>query len=254
MVQFFLNHGANPNARSYYGETPLHLTLRRSVQGTKYIDYWTDSNYRIEKKPDLIDDEDDAAYENIAKQRMSVFSTLLSNPKTDVNIQDIKEATALHCLKYGFEGCNVLISKLIERGANLSLTNSAGQTPLQLACRGQDYNSVEVLLSYGADILHTDRDGLNSLHWAARSTNMETMSRILEAANTNCLDMYASVDRDRKNALHFLLDNGPNIKESGCLSTQELTLRDEIVTEIRHLLCISVTNGSWMIKSAGFCC
>ena len=212
MVQFFLDHGANPNARSYYGETPLHLTLRRSVQGTKYIDYWTDSNYRIENILDLIDDEDDAAYENIAKQRMSVFNTLLSNPKTDVNIQDIKEATALHCLKYGFEGCNVLISKLIERGANLSLTNSAGQTPLQLACRGQDYNSVEVLLSYGADILHTDRDGLNSLHWAARSTNMETMSRILEAANTNCLDVYSSVDRDRKNTLHCLLDNGPNIE------------------------------------------
>jgi ankyrin repeat protein len=31
MVQFFLDHGADPNAKSQYGEKPLHLTLSSTV-------------------------------------------------------------------------------------------------------------------------------------------------------------------------------------------------------------------------------
>lgn len=39
MVQFFLHHGADPNATSFcYGETPMHVTLCKGVQGTKYSD------------------------------------------------------------------------------------------------------------------------------------------------------------------------------------------------------------------------
>jgi ankyrin repeat protein len=210
MVQFFLDHGADPNARSYYEEAPLHLTLRRSVQVTKQVDYWTDSIYRIEYMLDFIDDEDDVAFENIAKQRMTVFNTLLRNPKIDVNAQNIKGASALHCLPYRDEDCTNLVSKLIERGADLSFRNSKEQTPLQLACLRGDYNSVEVLLSNGADIARADCDGLNSLHAAACSTNVETMSHILEVANTNCLSRAASVDKGGRNALHHLLDNLPD--------------------------------------------
>ena len=157
-------------------------------------------------------DEVDEAYEAVAKERMSIFDTLLSNPDINVNIQDIKGATALHCLQYRFEECDILISKLIERGADLSPRNSEKQTPLHLASRAKDYTSVEVLLSHGADISHTDRNGLNSLHWAAYSTDAETMSRILEAANTNCLKVAASVDKGGRNALHHLLGNCPDIE------------------------------------------
>jgi ankyrin repeat protein len=216
MVQFFLHHGADPNATSYYyGETPLHLTLCKSVQGTKYSDSWTDDYCRVEYVLELIDPEDDDAnetYANVTKQRISAFDTLLRHPRIEVNIQDNKGATALHCLKYGFEECDTLTSKLIERGADLSLANSEEQTPLHLACRGKDFTSVEVLLSHGADISHSDRDGLNSLHWAAHSTNVETMSRILEAAGTSCSDVAPSVDNSGRNALHHLLVNLPNIK------------------------------------------
>jgi ankyrin repeat protein len=216
MVQFFLHHGADPNATScYYGETLLHLTLRKSVQGTKYSDSWTDDHCRVEYVLELIDPGDDDAnetYVNVAKKRISALDALLRHPRIEVNIQDYKGATALHCLKYGFEECDILTSKLIERAADLSLANSEEQTPLHLACRGKDFTSVEVLLNHGVDISHSDRDGLNSLHWAAYSTNVETMSRILEAADRSCSDVAASVDNSGRNALHHLLVNLPNIK------------------------------------------
>jgi hypothetical protein len=162
MVQFFLEHGANPNATSNYRETPLHLTLRKSVQGT-HPDYWSDTIYRIEYMPDILADEADGkadkAYEIVTKQ--------------------------------------------------------------QLACHGKDYASVAVLLSHGTDILHTDKNGLNSLHWAARSTNVKTMSRILEAANTNCFDVCASVDGGGRNA--ELVDKNPVGKDLAIYTLGSLT-------------------------------
>ena len=93
MVQFFLDYGGDPNSRSYYRETPLHLTLRRSVQGIEYVDYWTDTTFRIEYVLDLIDDEDnkDKAYKNITKERMSIFDTLLSDPKLMSIYKTLKE-------------------------------------------------------------------------------------------------------------------------------------------------------------------
>jgi ankyrin repeat protein len=239
MVEFFLDHGANPNAKSQYGETPLHLTLRRTVLAHQnnlsrganpdaqpqdsenplhlipwpaYQDSWEDDHRRLEYVLDLTDPGDDETFENVTTQRICVFDVLLRHPRIDVNVQDIKGASALHCLRYGYEKCDILISKLIEKGADLSLTNSVKQTPLHLACRGKYYSSVEVLLSHGADISHTDRDGLNLFHCAAHSTNVETMSCILEAADTSCSDVAASVDNSGRNALHHLLVNLPDIE------------------------------------------
>jgi ankyrin repeat protein len=137
---------------------------------------------------------------------------LLRHPRIDVNIQDFKGASALYCLQYRYEKCDILISKLIERGTDLSLKNSGEQTPVYLACRGKDYSSVEVLLSHSVDISHTDRDGLNSLHCAVLSTNVETISCILETANTSYSDIAASVDISSRNILHHLLVNLPDIK------------------------------------------
>ena len=38
------------------------------------------------------------------------------------------------------------------------------------------------------------------------------MSCILEVANTNCLKVAASIDKGRRNALHYLLRNCPDIE------------------------------------------
>lgn len=40
MTKLFLRLGADPNTQSNYGETPLHLALSRTVQGSRYQDAW----------------------------------------------------------------------------------------------------------------------------------------------------------------------------------------------------------------------
>ena len=52
----------------------------------------------------------------------------------------------------------------MERGADLSLINLEKQTLLDLASCAKEYTLVEVLLSCGADISHTNCNGLNSLY------------------------------------------------------------------------------------------
>ena len=79
--------------------------------------------------------------------------------------------------------------------------------------------------SHGADISHTDCDGLNSLHWAAHSTNVDTMSRILKAVDKSCSDVASSVDSNGKNALNHLLNSLPNIEKSCCSSANGVDVK-----------------------------
>lgn len=100
MVQFFLSHGADPNAVSYYGETPLHCTISKNLWGSKYTDGWIEDHLRVEVLLEFIDPEDDDASETyadiIARQRIAMIDGLLSHPKTDVNVQDSEGASTLH--------------------------------------------------------------------------------------------------------------------------------------------------------------
>jgi ankyrin repeat protein len=165
MVQFFLDHGADPNALSHDDETPLHLALSRDLHGTKYPDDWTEGHWRAEGLLDIIDFEDDdayeAAYNEVVKRRMAVIDALLSHSKTDVNVQDIEGASALHRAPYGKHECALILSKLIERGADVSACNSKKRTALHLASSQGDFSmaSLQLLLDRGADVNATDVDG-----------------------------------------------------------------------------------------------
>jgi ankyrin repeat protein len=229
MVQFFLDYGADPNAVSYYRETPLHLTLYKDVYGPTYDDDWTEDCWRAEVLLDLIDPEDDDAgeiYANITMQRIAVVDALLHHPKVDLKIQDNEGALALHRVPYGKPKCAVIVSMLIEKGAEVSAWNSKKQCPLHLACRCGDYESVQVLLSHGADILYVDQDGLNAFHYAATSRSAETLSRILEASDTNGLNISTSRDEAGRNALHHMLDHGASIEEVRLLLDKGVDVKD----------------------------
>jgi ankyrin repeat protein len=229
MVQFFLDRGADPNAVSYYRETPLHLTLCKNIHGPEYKDDWTEDQWRAEVLLGFIDPEDDdvdETFADIARWRMAVIDGLLNHPKADVKVQDTDGASALHRAPYGKPECAIIVSRLIEKGADVSSWNSRKQCPLQLACLRGDSASVQVLLSHSADILYVDHDGLNALHYAATSRNVETISRILGASDTNCLNISALRDKRGRNALHHTLANGANIEGVQLLLDKGVDVKD----------------------------
>jgi ankyrin repeat protein len=125
MTSFFLSRGADPNAVSYDGETPLHLALHRDLQGLKYEDGWTDSSCRLEILFEFIDFEDDKidkVHAEVAEGLRNVINTLLSHHATNVRIQDNKGASLLHVVRYGSLGYPFIIPELLQRGLDSSAT------------------------------------------------------------------------------------------------------------------------------------
>jgi ankyrin repeat protein len=275
MTRFLLEHGANPNALSEYGEAPLHLALRTTLHGTKYEDDWTDTNYRAEVLWDFTDFEDeddmDATVAAISQHRITVLDALLSDSRTNVGVEDYKKETPLHCIQYKRPDiAATMIQKLISRGADPFVSNWKQQTALHLACGAGELASVSLLLSLGADVSQTDAEGLNALHYAARSGKYKVIVEILENERAKAVSLVGFKDLHGKNALHHLLSttggqqaetvkllirqgvNGSELEESGAspMASYLLSFRLSIDTEICRLL-LEVKGNESFIDSNG---
>jgi ankyrin repeat protein len=208
MTTFFLEHGADPNALSDYGETPLHLTLRTTLFGSKYQDDWTDSYLRAEYLWDFLDfeeDDVDAVLTEISLKREGVLDALLSDPGISLTATDYKGESPLHCIRYGKPESATLVQNLILRGADPLNRNSSQQSPLHFASRAGDHASVRILLLSGAKVALTDEHGLNALHYAAQSGNHETTIAILETEEARAVNLVALKDKCGQNVLHYML-------------------------------------------------
>ena len=102
MTKFLLGRSADPNSLSEHNETPLHLTLRGTLHGTKYEDNWTDLHWRVEHLWDLLQWEEeigDTIFTTIEKNREDVLNALLTGPRTSMTVKDCEHEHALHCVK-----------------------------------------------------------------------------------------------------------------------------------------------------------
>ncbi|CAN9300223.1 unnamed protein product [Alternaria alternata] len=208
MTKFLLERGADPNALSEYNESPIHLTLRRTLHGPKYDDDWTDSHWRVECLWDLLDfeeDDVDAVSADITMHRKGVLDALLADARTSLTIRDCQHEQPLHCVEYGNFESVWMVKRLVSRGANPFERNLKQQNALHLASRAGDHDAVAVLLSLGVEPASTDDEGLNALHHAAQGGSYETITILLGAAATTRSSLVTSKDTRGKNSLHHLL-------------------------------------------------
>lgn len=215
MTKFLLKRGADPNAVSEYGETPLHLTLRKCLHGSKYEDDWIDPSWRAERLWDLLDFEEDdveAVSADIDKNRKGVLNALLADSRTSLTVKDCQNEHVLHCVEYGVPGSASVVQRLVRRGANPLESNRKQQNALHFASRAGDHDAVVLLLSVGLEPKLTDTDGLNTLHYAARSRNYETIAVLLNSAVPTRLGLVRSKDNCGRNSLHHLLSSDYNIQ------------------------------------------
>jgi ankyrin repeat protein len=223
MTKFLLKRGADPNALSGYNESPIHLTLRKTLHGPKYDDDWTDWHCRVECVWDFVDpeaDDVDAISADITMHREGVLDALLADARTSLTIRDCQHEYPLHCVEYGELESVWMVKKLVSRGANPFERNLKQQNALHLASRAGDHDAVAVLLSLGVEPALTDNEGLNALHYAAQSGNHETITLLLETAVTTRPSLVASKDTWGKNSLHHLLSTTFN----GRIETVQLLL------------------------------
>ncbi|CAM1508160.1 Fc.00g050080.m01.CDS01 [Cosmosporella sp. VM-42] len=219
MTKFFLKHGANPNTTSDYGETPMHIAIKRDLQdlvgskcAAKGADAWNDSDCRVEVAIDITDlgndEEYNKAYAAVEEHRSAVVDLLLDHPNIDLAAQDKSGASALHCVRYGEGGSDALVTKLIQKRADVSVRNLKGETPLHLAVLSKDPDSVEALLNHGADIMARDNEGCIPLHYAAQNPCRGILELLFASAAESQADVLAHAaakDMQGRNVFHHLL-------------------------------------------------
>jgi len=93
---------------------------------------------------------------------------LLLEKRVNPNLQNIKGSTALDLAIT--EGNLELVELLLEKGANLDLTNEkqGGYSPLMLAAEYGKKDIVKLLLEKGAKLDLEDSEGLSALQYAIR--------------------------------------------------------------------------------------
>ncbi|KAL4884606.1 ankyrin repeat-containing domain protein [Aspergillus karnatakaensis] len=195
MTEHLLERGADPNARSHHGDTPLHLALMRGLcNPCTYCDKkpytfvlpdndaWTDNRWYVELACDYISDpeseEANEMNEYVEKERLAVINALLASPAMDVNIQNSQLESPLHLVKYDKHNAAIVISKLLDRYANSLALDRKGRTALHYACKAGAFSMVETLLDSGCCIDTADYEGLNALHLAVREARYETVRTI----------------------------------------------------------------------------
>ena len=216
MTEFFLGHGADPNALSHYGETPLHLALSRSIQGSKYRDSWNESRWRLESLWDVVEFHDEDVHDEVATQitttRRDLVEILLRDDRTNVTFQDAQGLSVLHTVNYTELDSPHIIRSLIQKGARVAACNLKRQTALHLASLAGHLDTVKVLLSHGSVIEMADNEGRTALHYAAKSRSPQTVISIIEAYQGEIPDFLNIRDNFGRNALHHSVGDSCSVQ------------------------------------------
>ncbi|KAF5592395.1 hypothetical protein FPCIR_5716 [Fusarium pseudocircinatum] len=214
MTKFLLDHGANPNFPSDSGETPLHVAMKQDLYGPQWHntkDFWNDPDNRVECVLGWIDpeEEEDNYYSTrdwIQKERSEIVDLLFYNPRADINAQDIFGMSPLHIAALSRDLTASVFQKLIDRGADISLCTTKNKTPLHFAIMSKNAVAVSNLLMLGADPMAEDVNGLNTLHYAAKSRHLQILQHLLTTIPDFQREAFLeSIDQEGKNALHHLL-------------------------------------------------
>ena len=98
--------------------------------------------------------------------------------KSDVNRQNADGSTALQWAVFEVDVDEV--KRLIDEGADVSLANNYGASPMSLAAEIGHAEILELLLDAGADVNSATPEGLTALHGVARTGNLEAATLLID--------------------------------------------------------------------------
>ncbi|XP_011505281.1 PREDICTED: ankyrin-1-like [Ceratosolen solmsi marchali] len=158
VVKVLLNKGADVNARTKTGLTPLHIALKKGFIDLVEIFL----KYNID--PNIVE------YENLytplhlatmndllAPKSEEIISALLTKG-ADVDMKQIDGKTPLHIAASTRYTTNRLVT-LLKVECDIDCQDKRGKTALHMACLNRNADNVQNLLNHGADINITDTFG-----------------------------------------------------------------------------------------------
>ena len=108
-----------------------------------------------------------------------IVEVLLDNCCVGINIQNLSSGdTALH--QAAGRGHELIVKKLLGKGAQCDIQNRSGYTPLRHACQEGYQDIVDMLLNNGASPEVPDFNGFYPIHTAAQNDRSLTMNILLK--------------------------------------------------------------------------
>ena len=180
-----LAHGADPNARSRFGGTPLHTAAYE--HGPAVIRVLVEAG----ADPSVLDDDGESPLHPAARYGRPGTITALVNAGTDPNTANEDGEAPLH--QAVSEGNAANVDALLEGGADANARTARGDTPLHLAAAPPDTTIVSALVNAGADVNARNLSGETPLHAAWRHDSPLVIGKLLELG----ADPEAEDDRGR---------------------------------------------------------
>ena len=147
IVRWLLNHGADSNARSYSGRTPLHWAVYGVHPEVVHVLLERKVDINLQSKKGKTPLYDAMRYFLPYPKEVDIVRRLLEHG-ADTNIPDHRDSTPLHQASYrGFlEAARLLLSY----GAKVDAKDGEGITPFQVASSRGHHETAELLLEHGA--------------------------------------------------------------------------------------------------------
>ncbi len=188
--KFLINSGANLSAKNDDGDTPLHLAANdHSIATLQYL--------------------------------------LEAGAKVIVNEENNDKQTPLHCYvesthsNLSEEKIKKIFEILMESGADLSIKDRDGNTPLHLAAQSCNIVTLKCLLEHGANVNEKNNDKQTSLHCVFTSHHFLRFSQDIVECIIILKDSGAEInakDKDDNTPLHLAIksDFSDEKKEKSC--------------------------------------
>ena len=171
-TQSLIGKGGNINARTEFGETPLHLSVSKEM-----------AKLLISKGANVNAKDYEFQMTPLFNASKEVSELLISNG-ADVNVRGKKGITALAWAVYwnNIEKIRLLISK----EADLNAGDEDLKTPLHIAANWNKTEIAALLISKGANVNARDDAGWTPLHWASFEGGPEVIRLLIsKGAETN---------------------------------------------------------------------
>jgi ankyrin repeat protein len=216
IITKMIEQGAHVGIVNFNGDTPLHIACQKSHANiipalldspnvSEYINHqningntplhWACANdiyasihrmLNLGADPNKVNEEGDTPLHIACKKGDTMLEILLDStivPITCINQKNKDGDTPLHraCTE------NIaadIITKMIEKGADVGMVNSTGDTPLYIACQKSHANIIPALLdspNVSEYINLQDKDGDTPLHWAcAKNVAADIITKMIE--------------------------------------------------------------------------
>ena len=201
-----IRHGASPNAQDQWGNTPLHVAVRRGDLNA------VSSLLRKGADLNIINHEGKTALHLAIEKFHTQADKVEEMKQSDIKIVELLAkrvsgdprafpATLVHFVI--IRGLNdELLPELLLKGADVNARDNQGNTPLHHAVRKGDMKAIQSLLQAGADVNATNEKGETPLH-VVYQTKPEQMHDIIACLLRNESDVDAQ-DNEGNTPLHLL--------------------------------------------------